>query len=221
MALFNKHDLQRIAVALERAEHGTSARVEVVSVNSSSRYNYFRMLGAAMITLVVSALIFLLLNQFQNQQWNVLEVDAARWVWWSQFPVLLIAWWLCGFNALLRRIVPTQVRRATVGDKAQLTYLEMNPINAQPKPSVLIYISSMERRVELLASPDVEALLGGQVWQRHIAMLIGAIHDQQATDGMCNVLEALAVQLANVLPAVATTATDLDKFNHEFRNDAA
>lgn len=221
MSLFSKHDLQRIAVAQERAEHKTNARIEIVSTDRSNGYHYFRMLGTVALTLVVAAIFFIVLNNIQSNDWSSTSVDAARWVWWSQFPVALCSWWLCGWTPVLRRITPKRVCRNAVSDQTKLTYLDINPLNQAVEPVVLIYLSALERRVELLASPQLDSLLGEEVWGRHISMLVSSIQQHQATEGMCNVLEALGAQLAVVLPSQNVTQTELDRFNHDFRNDAA
>lgn len=136
-----------------RLEERTDAEVVVVAAERSGSYRDVAFAAASVITLC--ALIVLLFVPYTvHPAFAVLEL-VLTW---------LIAAWLCDARVVVR-LFTTQARRMRQVTDAAAAEFHKEAVHATPRRNgVLIYVSALEGRVELLPDVGLQAKIPQGVW---------------------------------------------------------
>jgi len=119
----------------------------------------------------------------------------------AQALLAILLYWLLGFPALLRRITPRAAQRQAVSDRVKQLFIERGVIETRDRSGVLILLSALERRVEILGDRGIHEHLGNNVWQTMVNQLTTAIDVGKAAEGLANIIERLGRELSSKFPA--------------------
>jgi putative membrane protein len=100
----------------------------------------------------------------------------------------------------LRLIVPRWAREQAVRDKVRLLFLELGVTETRDRSGVLIYLSELERRVEVLGDRGIYEQLGREAWQKLVGELTKSIHGGRAAEGLTRLIEQLGAELVARFP---------------------
>ncbi len=196
-------DLARIEAAVAAAERATAGEIVVVVADASDGYGDVRAGIAAGLTLCgVGA-------------WQISGALAQRWLWWDlpmtasvEGPLALAAlagwmlwsWTVAGRPWLLRRFLGhIRITRA-VERSAQAAFVVRGLTETRDRSGVLLYVSWLEHRVQLLADLGIHARVGVDGWQRHVDDLVTAIRGGRPGEGLVAAVEAIGRDLATHFP---------------------
>ena len=112
----------------------------------------------------------------------------------------VLLWFVLGWAPLLRRIVPAGAMRAAVHRRALLAFVQNRVYRTRDASGVLILVSELERRVEILADEGIHARIGVEGWQGYVQTIITGMKEGRSADGIVQTIEAIGGELAEGVP---------------------
>ena len=191
------HADKRFSDAVERAvarlERDTDAEIIVVAASRSGSYADLSLIGAS-VGAVLSMIAVVLAPVVVHPAALVAEV-VLTW--------LLLAWLLDG--AFFVRLLAPKRRRLRQVTEAAHAEFHREGVHATPhRTGVLIYVSALERRVEVLPDLGIQARVPPAVWHDAVA---GFAHDE--LDAFVAGLDRLGAALARHVPPLEVDPVDL------------
>ena len=171
LKLFSKADLAEIEAAVRAAEQRTSGEIVPFIAGSSDFYAHAIWKGAAFgaMSATLAAAGFLEIGMF----WG----DAPPlWIAATAAAGAGIGYLLTAFIPPLKRfLTPADTVERRVKQRAQAGFLEQEIFRTKERPGILIFVSSFERRVFLLADTGVTAKVPQEEWDRIVAQITAGI----------------------------------------------
>lgn len=188
---------QRFSKAVESAvselEERTDAEIIVVAAGRSGSYRDVSLLGASVLA-ILAMIVLILIPIPVHPAMLAIEVTLT----W------LIAAWVLDGAWFLRLLVPKSRKLAQVSEAAHAEF-HRESVHATPhRTGVLIYVSSLERRVEVMPDLGIQGRVPPARWQ--IACSSFA-HDD--LDHFLEGLDKVGVLLCKHVPALETDLVDL------------
>lgn len=185
-----EEDAARIAAAVGKAEHQTSAEIRIVVTEQPlvSRSHYVG-LWAALVALVAPWLAVF-----------VAPVSSVRLLA-AQAAVFVVAWALFSLPPLARRLVPQRQKRLAARTLAHQMFLVHGVHRTGARTGVLILVAPHDRLVEVIADEAAHKALGTQSWESICNAVSGPAAEGRLADGVVAGVELAARLLAGPLPA--------------------
>jgi putative membrane protein len=179
--------------AVGRLEETTDAEIIVVAARKSGSYRDFSF-GVASAVAVLT-LLALLAVPYPVHPW-LLPVELV--VVWG-----LVAWGTSD-GPVLRAILPESRRARQVREAAHAEF-HREQVHATPhRTGVLIYVSALEGRIEVLPDLGLEGRIPGPVWREAVSGFA-----QDDLDAFLAALDRLGAVLAEHMPALEVDLVDL------------
>ncbi|MGC4064284.1 MAG: TPM domain-containing protein [Polyangiaceae bacterium] len=116
---------------------------------------------------------------------------------------------LFGLAPCLRRIVPRWAQERAVHAKVQQLFLDLGVTETRDRSGILIYLSELERRVEILGDRGIYQQLGAKAWQGLVEELVTSIRAGKAAEGLERILRRLGTELTAKFPIRAGDTNEL------------
>jgi putative membrane protein len=179
--------------AVTRIEEGTDSELIVVAAPRSGSYRDVSF-AAASVGALLTLLVLLLVPYDIDPWWMPLDL-VLSWLFFA---------WVFSGRWILRWIVPAGRQRRQVEEAAHAEF-HREIVHATPhRTGVLVYVSALEGRVEVLADLGVEGQIPAAVWSDAIG---GFVHDDLET--FLAGLDRLGEALVEHIPALETDLVDL------------
>lgn len=192
--LLSSADRDRIAAKIAEVELATAGELVVHVTQRSSGYGFVRALYAASGAYVV-AQVAVLTEPFAGS-----DFYFADWALPS-LPVLAgVLWLLLGVPALLRRVLPSSVVDLAVLRRAETAFLENRVHRTVAASGVLILVSELEHRVQILADEGIHQRVGVEGWTKHVAQIVEQIRVGRTVEGLLTAIDAIGRELAEAFP---------------------
>jgi putative membrane protein len=195
---FDQAACDKLAQCVRDLEAETDAEVVIVVRSRSGTYRDADFLFGAMLSF--AGLLFLLYSPFDFHHF------------WVAIDVLLL--FLLGFYASshtdrVRRLMTTEKRRAAaVRTHAAAMFYEAGIANTETEMGVLVYLSLLEQRLELIADRGVLKAAPPQEWNKRLADLTEAGRKPQLRS-LTEALRSLGSLLARHIPATGENPNEL------------
>ena len=148
-------DTARVVDAVEEAESKTSAEFVVALEPSSGSYRDVDLLFAIVFNFV--ALVFVFFGPI------VFDPD---WVPLTQSLLFVTAWVFSAYTPYIRRLFCPSARMAQqVREAAQLHFLKQGVSQTQKRIGVLVLVSQLEQRVEVVADSGIWRAVKDESWE--------------------------------------------------------
>ena len=190
MSLFTERELKALEQAVTAIEANTDAEIVTVFARQADNYHYIPTLVAAVIALILPWLLLL------TPLWLSLPELLMAQV--GLFVVLTL---LFRFRPLLSRLIPKRARERRCDLLARYQFLEQNLHVTDGNLGLLIFISELERRVQILVDHGIAEKIDNSVWQQDIDDLTARVAAGQAFEGLMECLAAVGSQLSFEFPA--------------------
>lgn len=186
-----------IADAVAAAEQRTSGEIVPAIVDRSDAYPGVRAAAAALLAFAAGVV--------------VLGVGVDPWLWLPpvQIATFALGYWLFGHRNVLRWLIPESVRAARVDRAAALAFLEHGLVETRDRTGILIYVSLLEHRVEVLADRGIHERVPAGTWDGVVAMILDGIRAGRAEAGLVAGIERCADLLAADFPPRPDDANEL------------
>jgi len=198
MTRFLDHDLQKIRAAVQAAERKTRGEIVSMVVPASARYREagFRT-GLILGWLTLAGLV-------------TAEAAWLPWGWhagnvgWLLLAVLLaygFGQWLGTCPSLVRLVTSRERMAFKVRRRAELAFYEHGLHKTNEGTGVLIMVSLLERRVQVLADRAIDERVPPGTWDALTQELIQGIKDGRPTEALCEAIARCGNLLAEAFPA--------------------
>lgn len=195
---FTSADYDAITRAVERAEEKTTAELVVVIRPYSGNYRdvaYLFGAGAAWLML-----IFILFSSWTIEPYTIpLEI----------IPFFLVPALLLMATPLRRWLTSARRRRRQVKAAARDAFFNEGVWNTRAHTGVLIYLSALERRVEVLAERDVRALVPVAEWNAFVESIRRVWSKNATASALAGEIDEFGALLGRYLPATADNPNEI------------
>ena len=189
MSMFSKAEAERIAATVGEVERRTAGEIVVAEVPQSDDY--------AEVRLWLTILVGLCAASGAHVAWPELPVGYVLAV---QVVVGALAWLITGTAPVLRALLPRGLAQRRVGSAAELSFFEHGVYATRDRTGVLIFLSALEHRVVILGDEGIHQRLQDPGWSELVQVLITAIKQGRAAEGVCDVVTRLGATLARDAP---------------------
>jgi putative membrane protein len=200
--LFDSSAREAIADAVRAAELRTSGELVPMVVQRSHDYGALRATSAALLAFAAGVVIF------------ALPLDARLWLPPVEVAVFLLGYWLFGRPGPLRLLLSERVRAETVDRAAKLAFLEQGLTRTRDRTGILIFVSLLEHRVEVLADTGIDAQVPEGTWDGVVNTILEGIRSRQAETGLVDAIRICGDLLADRFPP---REDDTDELSNELR----
>ena len=118
----------------------------------------------------------------------------------STFLVMAIVYLLANIPFIDRLIVPKSVMRQKVNQRAERHFLESGVYDTKDRTGILIFISYLERRVELLADKGISEKIPQEKWDAIVGHIIDGIKSNQLVKHLSGSIRECGNLLAEQFP---------------------
>jgi len=192
MPILTDMEMQLVAKAIAQVEKKTDAELVTVLAPRSDNYYYIPALIAAVIALISP--VFLSLLPY----------------WLEKTEILLLQWFLfVGFAFLfrvptiLRWVVPSRVKTFRAESMARRQFLENNLHHTKSETGVLIFVSELERYIEIIADRGISDHVTNERWHDIIMRFTKSVKEGKTADGFLNCIQQCGELLERHCPATA------------------
>lgn len=198
MAHLTQSDCNKISDAVREAEKQTTGEIMPMVVGQSDDYP-----GARWRLAIVSAFLFGFLAYF------VLDDVDPVWILWAQIPGLYIGYWLGSFGDVLRPFLMSSKVDEEVYQRALQAFFSRNLHATRDRTGILVMVSLLERRVEILADTGINAKVSRDTWQKILTEMIGKIKSGDLTEGFCTTVRECGEVLAKDFPGTLDNPNEI------------
>lgn len=198
MVYLTQSELDRISDAVREVEKQTTGEIVPMLVGQSDEYPGARWRLAIVTALLSGALAYFFLYDFD-----------PVWILWAQIPGLYIGYWLGSFGYVLRPFLVSSKIDEEVHQRAVQAFFSHNLHATKDRTGILVMVSLLEHRVEILADTGINAKVPRDVWQKILNDMIGKIKSGDLTEGFCTAVRECGEVLAKDFPGTPDNPNEI------------
>jgi putative membrane protein len=179
----------QIEDAIKRAESETSGEILPVILKHSDFYPaaHFRM---AIVVGFLASLIF----------YNAYDFDDPLSLLWVQLPGMILGY-LLAFLSFFKRLFTMKAEMTEeVHQRAIEVYFENKVSMTRDRTGIMIFVSELERKVEVLADCGINSQVEKNYWDTLVAELTASIGKGEKVEGMVLAIESCGKSLQENFP---------------------
>jgi putative membrane protein len=195
---FTEAEKERIRQAIIAAESKTAGEIVPMVATSSARYTEVELLG-----LVGGLLVGMIVEWFWSDPWG----SAYLNLW----PVIgAFTGFFLGRISIVKRLAASNSRIAEAVHSLALASFSQHGLHyTRDHTGILILVSLLEHRVEVLADRGINAKVERGTWEEIVHILTGGLKSGQACDAFCKAIERCGEILAAHFPRAADDKDEL------------
>ncbi|MCD6177641.1 MAG: TPM domain-containing protein, partial [Candidatus Cloacimonetes bacterium] len=120
-----------------------------------------------------------------------------------------ICYFIGNISSIDRLIVPKKIRQQKVQERAIRYFMQSGVYNTKDRIGILIFISIMERRVELLADSGINEKIPEEKWQNIVDNIITGIKQKNIAIHLTESISKCGDLLAEHFPIQANDKNEL------------
>jgi putative membrane protein len=195
---FTDADRERIKQAVEQAEAGTSGEIVPMVVATSARYREAGFRTGLVLAWMTLAILL------------TVEFSWLPWSWHAGNAGLLllgvivaygIGEWLGRFPFVIRQVVSGDRMAQKVRLRAEQVFYQEGLHHTRAGTGILILVSFLEQRVQVLADRGINERVPPGTWENLVQGIIDGIHQDRATDAICEAILRCGAFLAEAAPS--------------------
>lgn len=181
---------ERIAAKIQEVEAQTDAELVTVLAPMSDNYYYIPTLWASLLALVTPYLLTFTPYWLEPADLTLAQV--------SVFVVLAL---VLRFRVLLQFLIPRSVRFWRASNLARRQFLEQNLHHTASSLGVLIFVSRLERYVEILVDQGVADRVDNAEWAAIVSDFTNAVRAGRVEEGFLTCIDQVGGILKQQFPA--------------------
>ena len=210
---FMGHDLsgaerQKVTQAITAAEAHTTGEIVVVAARASDDYIHVPIHIATGFALAVPLLAW-------AWQWFYPwdEDWSFGWLFLVQLLVFIVVALVLSLPSLRRLVTPMRLKRKYAHRNAAAQFLATNIATTKRRTGVLIFVSLLERYVEVIGDEAISAKLTQSDWQKIIDEMLPLLSQRRTSDALVLGVQHCGSLLADLFPAGKHNVNELpDRF---------
>lgn len=222
MALLNAEDLKRIANSVNQAELNTGGEIVTAIIAESDDYAAREIIFGIAVGLITYFVLLFFHQPFEGLLQSWLWMESGRITALAMITLALItavvAYALAQVPVIDRLVVGKSRMAEAVRRRAMRHFMESAAYDTVDRTGVLLFISVLERRVELIADKGINSQVDPSLWSNIVEELIHGIREENRTDAIVRAVERIGSVLAEKVPPreddvneIADAPTELKK----------
>ena len=195
---FTDTEMERIREAVIAAESKTAGEVVPMIVTSAARYTEIELLG-----LVAGLFAGMVIEWFWSDPWG-----SPYFQLWPVFGALT-GFLLGRIPDLKRLLAPSRRITEAVHTLGLASFTEQGLHYTKDHTGILILVSLLEHRVEVLADRGINQKVAQGTWDEIVHIITAGIKSGQACDAFCKAIERCGAILATHFPRQADDKDEL------------
>jgi len=196
--MFPQSDLEAIREAVQRAERRTRGEIVPMVVPVSARYRDASYLAGLIVALVTLAALV------------SVDYGWVRWRWTGHHPGWMIVGVLAAyalgsfigrFPRVIRLLISDERMAMKVRLRAERAFYEQGLHKTKEGTGILIFLSLLERRAQILADQAIDARVPPGTWEILVRDLVQGIRADRQTKALCDAIARCGDLLALHFPA--------------------
>ena len=175
----SKDEMKKIGSAVKKAESKTSGEIATAMIKESYDYAIYELMFAVIIGFLYFVIMMFFVGNIetflQEKFWDYSVNYLIMFYGCSSFIIITIFYFIGNISSIDRLIVPKKIRNQKVKERATRYFMESGVYNTKDRTGILIFISIMERRVELLADSGISEKIPKEKWQNIVDNIIKGI----------------------------------------------
>lgn len=189
---------QRISQAVRQAELVTKGEIVPMIVPASARYREAGYRTGLMLALLSLALLLTIEIYWLPWGWHA---GNAGWLLLAVVASYGFGQWLGRIPRVIRLVTSRERLAHKVALRAEQAFYKHGLHQTQGRTGVLIFVSLLERRVQVLADKGINDHVPAGTWDGVVGGIVEGIKTGQATDAICAAIATCGTLLAQVSPA--------------------
>ena len=198
-----KSDRHAVVAAIKEAELKTSGEIIVVAAKQSDDYVHVPIHIAAGMALAVPFLLPWAARFFPWASVTLWWVFAVQLILFIVFALVLSQSWLRYF------VTPRRLMRKYAHRNAAIQFLAVNAHGTGGRTGVLIFVSQLERYVEIVADTAIAAKVSHADWQHIIDQMLPLLKAEKLTEALVLGVQHSGEKLAKHFPPSAKNPNEL------------
>jgi putative membrane protein len=192
--LFSEQELREIESAVGEAEKGSLGEIVPVVVDASSHYDWlaYRASLLGLIAGSACAAYFHFRHPFVFHYWFTFLFQALG---------LVSGWVLARMPWGVRFLLHHHLMKEEVHEAAHLAFIRHGLAETHARTGVLVFISLLERRVQILGDRGIHEKVGDEYWQREADKIAEGIGAGRPAQGLVEAIRGIGNTLREHFPA--------------------
>ncbi|MEM1025944.1 MAG: hypothetical protein AAF627_14100 [Myxococcota bacterium] len=187
--MLSEGEQKRVSEAVAAVEERTAGEIVVQVVAASDAYAGPRLWAAVLAGAGLAEAVLLLVPSLSSQ-YDLLIAAAAS----------LSLWWVSAWPSVLRFVVSKEQRATAVHRRAKEAFLDAAVFRTRDRSGVLILVSMLEHKVEILADDGIHARMGVDGWTQHVRSIVEGVRSGSLTAGLEKAIAGIGEELAAAFP---------------------
>ena len=195
---FTEEEKQRIQRAVDGAESKTAGEIVPIIVTSAARYTEVELLG-------------LITGLFSGMITEAIWSDPWSSPYFQLWPVIgaLVGFFISRLPWVKRMVASKSRVDEAVHTLALASFTAQGLHHTRDHTGILILISLMEHRVEVLADRGINQKISPGTWNEIVHTITAGIKSGKACDAFCQAIERCGNMLAELFPRQADDKDEL------------
>lgn len=198
MSLFTADDIRKIHDAVQVAERRTRGEIVPMVVPSSGRYSEARYLAGLTVALLTLAVLLTLDQGWGQYGW---QEHHPAWIVFGVVLAYVLGYWVGSLPPCIRFFTSKERMTSKVRWRAERAFYEHGLYKTREGTGILIMVSLLERRVQVLADKAINERVPPGTWDTLVGELVRGIKDGRSTEAFCRAIERCGDLLAQHFPA--------------------
>lgn len=199
--------------AVKKAESTTSGEIATAMIKESDNYAFYELifsLGCGFFYFLIATYYLDYIEDFLKAHfWDYSSYHLAGFFGLSIFAVITIAYILSNIPAVDRLVIPKRLMVEKVKHRAMRHFMESGVSNTRDRTGILIFISELEQRVELIADAGIAEKIDQDRWEEIVAMVITGIKENRVAENLAGAVKACGSLLTTHFPIKADDTNEL------------
>lgn len=212
--LFSEEQHKRIEQAVINAEAETSCEIVPVVATASGRYDRPEDIIGVWVAVLTASVVWLLFPRQSNElgNWDGLPLYAGL----LAMVIGVIGAFIVGavtgsrIGWLRRLFTPRSQMRGEVSARAREIFFDKRIHHTSGATGMLIYLSIFEHMAVVLGDQEVLDKIGQESLNRLCEQLTEGLHQGDATEAICSVINAAGIALSGPLPRAEGDVNELE-----------
>lgn len=201
---FSKQELDQINNAVKEAESKTSGEIATAFIKESYNYAIYELTAA-----VIAGFVYFLAAMFytdavehmlQQMSWDYSGMHLVMFYGLSTFLVITLVYFLTNIPFIDRFIIPRSAMEEKVNQRAVQHFMQSGVYKTKDRTGILIFISDLERRVELMADDGISKKIPQEKWNEIVNHIIEGIHRDKTAQHLVDAIKECGKLLAEHNP---------------------
>jgi putative membrane protein len=217
MLRLSEEDHALVTAAVARAERQSDGEVVTIVADRSDSYHDVALHYAVLMMLLVPSVIALMPQGAIDWAvglvfgWNpeLSRGAVMLFLFVKLAAVFLIVRLLLAYMPLRMALTPGATKSRRVGRRAVALFRASAEKKTRGRTGVLLYLSLLEHRAEILADEAIASKVEPEVWGEAMEVLIDHVKDGRPGQGIAGAVEKIGAVLAGVLPNTVGNENEL------------